>query len=173
MSDPRAVSLRWHKIYRVVNAKHPPVNVFEDIVSARQLDMAWHIEGLTNDRLRDESGVVPLVADEDRVHGNGASIVMAPFTHLGRPSRFSDGSYGVYYAARSLETSVRETAFHRAKFLGATQEPPGEIDMRAYVGRPLKPFLDVRGLEYGPLHDPNDYSAAQAFAKPLREAGEW
>ena len=48
MSDPRAVSLRWHKIYRVVNAKHPPVNVFEDIVSARQLDMAWHIEGLTN-----------------------------------------------------------------------------------------------------------------------------
>ena len=87
MSDPRAVSLRWHKIYRVVNAKHPPVNVFEDIVSARQLDMAWHIEGLTNDRLRDESGVAPLVADEDRVRGQGASIVMAPFTHLGRPSR--------------------------------------------------------------------------------------
>ena len=28
----RAVSLRWQKIYRVVAAKHPPVNVFEDIV---------------------------------------------------------------------------------------------------------------------------------------------
>ena len=36
-SEPRAVSLRWHKIYRVVAAKHPPVNVFEDIVGARQL----------------------------------------------------------------------------------------------------------------------------------------
>jgi len=60
MSDPRAVSLRWQKIYRVVAAKHPPVNVFEDIVGARQLEMAWHLEGLTNDRLRDESGEVPL-----------------------------------------------------------------------------------------------------------------
>src|SRR4030095_6510077 len=59
MSDPRAVSLRWHRIYRVVAARHPPINVFEDVVSARQLDMAWHIEGLTNDRLRDESGVGP------------------------------------------------------------------------------------------------------------------
>ncbi|HKU45091.1 MAG TPA: RES family NAD+ phosphorylase, partial [Polyangiales bacterium] len=117
MSDPRAVSLRWPKIFRVVNAKHPPVNVFEDVVSARQLEMAWHIEGLTNDRLRDESGVAPVIAEEDRVQGPGASIVMAPFTHLGRPSRFSDGSYGVYYAAHALETAVRETAFHRGRFL--------------------------------------------------------
>lgn len=100
MSEPRPVQLRWHKIYRVVAAKHPPINVFEDIVPARRLDMAWHIEGLTNDRLRDENGTAPLVPDEDRVSGHGASIVMAPFTHLGRASRFSDGSYGVYYAGQ-------------------------------------------------------------------------
>jgi hypothetical protein len=97
---------------------------------------------------------------------------MAAFTHIGRPSRFSDGSYGVYYAARTLETAVRETAFHRARFLAATAEPAGEIDMRAYVGRPIKPYLDLRGLKYDALHDPNDYSVAQAFARPLREAGE-
>jgi hypothetical protein len=172
-AQPPLVRLRWQKIYRVVASKHPPINVFENIVSARQMEMAWHLESLTNDRLRDENGSVPLVPAEDRIHAPGASIVMAVFTHIGRPSRFSDGSYGVYYAARSLETSVRETAFHRAKFLGATQEPPGEIDMRAYVGRPLKPLLDVRGMKYDALHDPNDYSAAQAFAKPLRDAGEW
>jgi hypothetical protein len=172
-AQPSSVRLRWQKIYRVVASKHPPINVFENVVSARQMEMAWYIESLTNDRLRDENGSAPLVPAEDRIYAPGASIVMAAFTHIGRPSRFSDGSYGVYYAARSLETSVRETAFHRAKFLGATQEPPGEIDMRAYVGRPLKPFLDVRGIEYDALHDPNDYTAAQAFAKPLREAGEW
>jgi hypothetical protein len=104
---------------------------------------------------------------------SGASIVMAAFTHIGRPSRFSDGSYGVYYAARTLETAVRETAFHRAKFLAATREAPGEIDMRAYAGRPLKPYLDIRGAKYHALHDPNDYAPAQAFAKPLRESNEW
>ncbi len=98
---------------------------------------------------------------------------MAAFTHIGRPSRFSDGSYGVYYAARTLETAVRETAHHRANFLAATREAPGEIDMRAYVGRPLKPYLDIRGAKYAPLHDPDDYRASQAFAKPLRDAGEW
>ena len=165
--------VRWQKTYRVVAAKHPPINVFENIVAARQMEMAWYLEGLTNDRLRDANGAAPLVHPDDRIHAPGASIVMAAFTHIGRPSRFSDGSYGVYYAARTLETAVRETAFHRANFLGATREPPGEVDMRAYVGRPLKPFLDVRGATYRALHDPDDYAAPQAFAKPLRNAGEW
>ncbi len=170
--DPRAVTLRWQKIYRIVATRHPPVNVFEGILPARQMELGWFIEGLTNDRLRDESGEAPVMPDSDRVRGHGASILMAPFTHLG-PSRFSDGSYGVYYAARSLETAVRETAYHRGKFLASTQESPCEIDMRAYVGRPVQPFLDLRGPRFDHLHHPDDYSASQAFAKPLREQGHW
>ena len=172
-AEPQPVRLRWQKIYRVVASKHPPINVFETIVSARQMEMAWYIESLTNDRLRDESGAAPLVPPQDRLYAPGASIVMAAFTHIGRPSRFSDGRYGVYYAARTLETAVRETTFHRARFLAATSEPAGEIDMRAYVGRPIKPYLDIRGMKYTTLHDPHDYSAPQEFAKPLRDAGAW
>ena len=30
--EPRRVTLRWQKAYRVVAAKHPPVNVFEGMV---------------------------------------------------------------------------------------------------------------------------------------------
>lgn len=172
-SEPRRVTLRWQKSYRIVAAKHPPINVFEGIVSARQMEMAWYLEGLTNDRLRDETGEAPIVSPEERVSGLGASIVMAAFTHLGRPSRFSDGSYGVYYAAHTLETAVRETAYHRGRFLAATREPPCEIDMRAYVGRPVKPLLDLRSRKYDDLHDPDDYARPQAFAKPCRDRGEW
>jgi hypothetical protein len=172
-AEPRRVRLRWPKSYRVVSSRHPPVNVFENIVSARQLEAAWYIEGLTNDRLRDESGTVPIVAPEDRVQSPGASIVMAAFTHIGKPSRFSDGSYGVYYAARSLETAVRETAYHRGRFLGSTNEPPGEVDMRAYVGRPMKPYCDLRTPRFDDLHDPDDYGPPQAYAKPFRDQGEW
>lgn len=172
-TEPRHVHLRWQKIYRIVAAKHPPINLFENVVPARQLEAAFFIESLTNDRLRDESGVAPLVAPEDRLVGPGASIVMAAFTHIGKPSRFSDGSYGVYYAAHSLETAVRETAYHRGRFLAATNEPPCEVDMRAYVGRPNKPLLDVRGPKFEYLHDPNDYTASQAFAKPRRGRGDW
>jgi RES domain len=172
-SEPRHIALRWQKSYRVVAARHPPINVFENIVEPRQLEMAWYIESLTNDRLRDEAGSAPRLGKHERVQGPGASIVMAAFTHIGRPSRFSDGSYGVYYAAHSLETAVRETAYHRARFLAATHEPACEVDMRAYVGRPVQPFLDVRGARYNDLHDPDSYAESQAFAKPRQERGEW
>ena len=171
--EPVAIRLRWQKTYRIVAARHPPVNVFENIVAPRQLEMAWYIESLTNDRLRDEGRATPIVPVRDRVQAPGSSIVMAAFTHIGRASRFSDGSYGVYYAARSLETAVRETAFHRARFLAATNEPACEIDMRAYVGRPAKPFTDVRGRAYEHLHHPDDYAPSQAFAKTRHERGDW
>jgi hypothetical protein len=98
---------------------------------------------------------------------------MATFTHIGFPSRFTDGGYGVYYAAHSLETSVRETAYHRGKFLAATREGPCEVDMRAYVARPLQPYLDIRGPRFNDLHHPDYYAPSQAFAKPLRDGGNW
>jgi hypothetical protein len=45
--------------------------------------------------------------------------------------------------------------------------------MRAYVGRPLQPFLDIRGPRFPHLHHPDDYATPQAYAKPLREQGHW
>ena len=172
-AEPRRVALRWQKSYRIVASKHPPINVFEDIVAPHQLSTAAFIESLTNDRLLDEKSEHAQVRDEDRMNAPGASIVMAAFTHIGRPSRFSDGSYGVYYAARSMETAVRETAFHRARFMAATAQPPGDVDMRAYVGRPLQPLLDVRAPRFADLHDPDDYGASQAFARSCRERDAW
>jgi hypothetical protein len=172
LPEPRSIRLRWPKIFRVIPSKFPPINFFERIVAPEQMDAAWYLEGLTNDRLRDETGDMTLVAKEDRVSGAGASIVMAAFTHIGNPSRFSDGAFGVYYAANSLETAVRETAFHRARFLAATNEAPGEIDMRAYVGKPKEPFKDIRGPSFKSLHNPNDYSKSQLFGKARRDKGD-
>jgi hypothetical protein len=172
-AEPRHVTLRWQKSYRIVASKYPPINVFEDIVAPHQLATAAYIESLTNDRLLDEQSPNAQVRDADRVNAPGASIVMAAFTHIGRPSRFSDGGYGVYYAAHSIETAVRETAFHRARFMAATAQPPGDVDMRAYVGRPLQPLLDVRAPRFADLHHPDDYLPSQAFARTYRERDEW
>jgi hypothetical protein len=171
--EPRTVRLRWPKIYRVIPSKHPPINFFERVVAPEQMEAAWYLESLTNDRLRDETGDITLVAKAERVSGPGASVVMAAFTHIGNPSRFSDGSYGVYYAARSLETAVRETAFHRARFLAASKESPGEIDMRAYVSRPREPLKDLRDSRFKSLHNPNDYAKSQIYGKAHREKGDW
>lgn len=172
-AEPQQVTLRNAKIYRVIPSQFPPINIFERIVAPGQLEAAWYLESLTNDRLRDVAGDIALVHPEDRIIGRGSSVVMAAFTHIGKPSRFTDGSYGVYYAARSLETAVRETAFHRANFLAATHEPPGEIDMRAYIGRAHKPLLDLRAPRFKPLHDPNNYSASQHYAAERRKNNDW
>ena len=171
--DPRSIRLRWPKIFRIIPSKFPPINFFERIVKPEQMEAAWYLEGLTNDRLRDQTGDITLVATDERVSGTGASVVMAAFTHVGYSSRFSDGGYGVYYAARSLETAVRETAFHRARFLAATGEAPGEIDMRAYVGKLKEPMKDIRPADYKSLHDPDSYAVSQAFGEQRRAKGDW
>ncbi len=73
------------------------------------MDELFYIEGLTNDRLRDQAGDIALVAPVDRICGPGSSPVMAAFTHVGLASRFTDGTFGVYYAGESLETAIAET----------------------------------------------------------------
>ncbi len=65
-AEPRAVTLRWQKMYRIVASRHPPVNVFENILPPQQRELGYFIEGLTNDRLRDESGEAPVMPDEDQ-----------------------------------------------------------------------------------------------------------
>ncbi len=80
---------------------------------------------MTNPRLRDQRGEISMVEEEQRATGPGSSYIMAAFTHLNPAgSRFSDGSYGVYYAALLAETCIQEVAYHRTMFLGHTSEPP-------------------------------------------------
>lgn len=175
MPTPPLVELDWPHQYRIIPSEYPPINFFETLVDAELMDELYYLESLTNDRLRDEAGDIALVAGEDRVSGPGSSPVMAAFTHISRhtPSRFTDGSYGVYYAARSLSTAIEETKYHRAKFLAYTDEEPGEIDMRVYIGEIVKPLHDVRGSDYDELHHPEDWTPSQVFGKRLREIGSW
>lgn len=175
-SDPRMPPLSeldWRHQYRIIPSEFPPINFFETLVAPELMEELFYLEGLTNDRLRDEAGDIALVDPEDRVSGPGSSPVMAAFTHIGVESRFSDGSFGVYYAAQSMETAIEETKFHRARFLAYTREDPGEIDMRVYVGEVAKPLHDVRGAQYGHLHDPDDWRPSQAFGLEMRAARSW
>ena len=109
---------------------------------------------------------------------------MAAFTHLNpEGSRFSDGSYGVYYAARSLETAIAEVGHHRAIFLRRTAEPAIDIDLRlvtATVEAELHDLLDVGAAgaaanesRFASVLDPDDYGASQSLGRKLREIGSW
>ncbi|MDQ3035804.1 MAG: RES family NAD+ phosphorylase [Myxococcota bacterium] len=172
MRAPIAQRVRWTHAYRVINSRYPPIDVFERIADPADWETLIALEEMTNPRARDAWGEISLVVPDERISGPGASWVMAAFTHVGRASRFTDGSYGVYYAARLLETSVRETTFHFGRFLLATLEPRGtELEMRVLVSSAIdSTFHDIRD-GHDELHDPDDYATPQRVAKRLREQG--
>jgi hypothetical protein len=166
--------IRWAPSYRLVPSRFPPVGLFDRVARPEDLEFVLAAEQLTNDRLRDEAGELHLVPPEERISGPGTTPIMAAFTHLNpEGSRFSDGTYGVYYAARDMATAVAETAYHRARFLARTAEPPGEIDMRSYLADIRAELIDLRGYGRGKpdLMNPDSYAASQAFAKARREEG--
>jgi len=171
VSAPPKRRVRWAKSYRVVNSRFPPIDVFERVADPADWESLAELEMLTNPRVRQAMGEISLVPVEERVSGPGASWVMAPFTHVGWPSRLSDGSWGVYYCARMLVTAVREKAHHVGLFFAATGEPLGStMELRGLVARIDSRFHDIRG-GFANEHDPNDYAAGQELARGLRQTG--
>jgi hypothetical protein len=164
----------WKPCYRIIPSRFPPISLFEDVADPADLEAVYLIEALTNDRLREEAGELSLVPPEDRVSGPGSSPIMAAFTHLNpRGDRFTDGSYGVFYAGLTLETAIAETRYHRTRFLQATDEPAQELDMRVYAVDLDGSLHDVRALRdsHPALYHPDSYAMSQAFARDLRADG--
>ena len=71
---------------------------------------------------------------------------MGPFVHASRdnPSRFSDGSYGVYYAGHQFETALREVAFHRGRFHARTRDPATRTTFKTITAGVDKVMHDIR-----------------------------
>jgi hypothetical protein len=134
----------------------------------------FYICAQTNDRLRDEIGELRLVPENERQFGPGTTPIMASFTPLNPDgSRFGDGSYGVYYAAKDVETALAETRYHRVRFLFRTNEPPIDIDMRSYASEINTELHDIRNMQrkLPSVYDEHSYSASQKLARDLRNDG--
>ncbi len=168
---PPLKRIRWTQAYRIVPSRFPPVGVFDRIANPADLDALFALEALTNPRLRDELGALQLVPPARRLSGPGSTPVMAAFTHLDpQGSRFSDGTWGVFYAAHSVATAVEETVFHRQQFLAATAEPPCTIQMRCYRTAVDARLHDLRG-GWPAAQDPASYTASVTLARALHESG--
>ena len=177
MIDPDRIAVvrcTWHPSYRLIPSRYPTVALYDAIADPADLEVVFAIEALTNARIRDELGDLRLVPPEERVSGAGSTPVMAAFTHLNPDgSRFSDGSYGVYYAAQTLDTAIAEVSHHRAAFLARTEEPAIDVDLRLIAAPVDADLHDLR--ELGPagagLFDPRFYARPQALGRRLREGG--
>lgn len=166
--------VRWKRSVRIVPSRFPPVGVFDRVADPDDLEAVFAVEGYTNERLRDEIGELALVPPAERIAGPGTTPVMASFTHP-RPSRFSDGSCGVYYCARRARSAIRETVYHRERFLRDGGFGPMDIEMREYIAPIDARLHDLRGQQENrpDVYSPQDYTAGQRLGRDLRAAGSW
>lgn len=166
----------WRPSYRIVPSRFPPINVFESVADPADLEAVFQVESLTNPRLREEAGELHLVAPADRMSGPGTTPIMAAFTHLNpNGSRFSDGSFGIYYAARAERTAIFETVYHQALYLADADDPPMELDMRVYCADLCGDFHDIRGLRetHPEWYDADSYAGSQPLGSLLRSRSAW
>ena len=174
ISDITVRAVRFSPCHRIVASRLPTIHLFERVADPADWDALYALESMTNPRIRNEIGELRLVPVADRVSGPNASIVMAPFTHLApQGTRFTDGRFGAYYAAESIDTAIAETRFHRENFLRATGQPPIELEMRCYladVGSELHD-LRTRRQELTAVYDPASYAASQKLGRQIRDSG--
>lgn len=173
---PAVRRIRWKSATRIVATRFPPMDLFERVSPDPAVwEALIAAEMLVNPRIRDAVGRIRLVPVGERVSGPGATWVMAPFAYANpRGSRFSDGSYGVYYAGKDLATAVAETAFHFSRYARESGDGPRRESMRVMVGTIDASLHDLESLDPAtrrPLLDPDSYLASRRFASTIREAG--
>ena len=160
-------------VYRVILSRYPQIHLFQRVSSPQDWDVLYAVESLTNPRLRDEVGDIRLVPPEDRVYGDGASWIMAAFTHPpvdGRGGRFNR-DFGIYYCAADEGVAIVESSFHRARFLRESRIDKTTQEMRV-IRAQLGPasLHDLRQLVGDAIYDPDDYGEAQQIGCALRDA---
>lgn len=172
---PPATRVEWKPCYRIIPSRFPPVGLYDRVADPADLKAIFAVENLTNPRLRQEAGDISLVPAEDRVTGPGTTPIMAAFTHLNpEGSRFSDGTYGAYYACWSLNTAVVESRHHREQFLIRTKEGRIELEMRTYLADLAGDLHDIRGRkDFGAVYDPHNYAASQALGRELKAVNSY
>ena len=158
-------------VYRIILSRYPQVDLFERVSNSEDWDVLYTVESLTDPRLRDEVGDIRLVPPEDRVYGDGASWIMAAFTHPpvdGRGGRFNR-DFGIYYCAADESVAIAESSFHRARFLRESRIEQTTQDMRVLRAQLTTSLHDVRQLTGQRIYHPDDYGEAQQLGYTLRD----
>ena len=159
--------LDWRAAYRIIPSLYPVAGIFDRVVDANDLEAVLELEAATNPRVLDEAGELAMVRPQDRIAGGGTTPVMAAFTHT-LPSRFSDGSYGVFYAAHDEVTAIAETAYHRGRFLRDAGLRDEIVQMRVYRAHIDGRFDDLRARSRrASVYDADSYVASQKYARTL------
>jgi len=145
--------------FRVIAHRRNEERIADRLPSVADRTALDEIEAITNPRRRFPGS-------------DSNDVVIASFVYSG-PSRFTDGSYGVYYAAFEQRTAIAESAYHTARFLAYTNTEPTLVYKRVLSADIKGAYDDIRTTPpTDPIYDPDPekYAAAQAYASALYAA---
>lgn len=166
--------VNWRPSFRIIPSRFPPIDLFEGVNgNPDDWDLLSEYEGETSARLRQQAGQIHLVRDEDRRTGTGWTPIMAAFCYPAPSgSRFADGSFGIYYAAKTEDTAIAETKYHAERFMRESNEPAIQLQRRVYLSDLDGPLVDLRcQIQAHELLAPDDWSPSQTFGRQAWEAG--
>lgn len=159
--------------YRLIPSKYPPTSLFDDVANHDDFEILFAIQELTNPRIRNELGNLNRVPAQERPYGiRGCNYALGPFVHLNPSgSRFSNGDFGVYYAAEDVQTAVAETRYHQQHyFSGVIGLKFDRLTMRCLKTQFTASLRDIRGdlFKDEPWYDKDDYSAGQQLGASIK-----
>lgn len=164
--------------YRLIPSKYPPKSLFDDVANHDEFEVLFAIQELTNPRIRNEVGNLNRVPAQERPYGiRGCNYALGPFVHLNPAgSRFSNGDFGVYYAAEDVQTAIAETRHHQQVYFSAVLGLKFDrLSMRCLKTQFSANLRDIRGDNYkentsneNNWYDKDNYSAAQQLGARLK-----
>ena len=133
---PPVREFRQKGMHRLIPSRYSETGtVLEEVAGDEAiLADAARLDAATNERVLGELYGLSGISHFELVYGiANATIIRAAFLHPGPSgSRFNDTTRGAWYAAKKVETSIAEVAYHKAKRLseivihGLPQERPNE-----------------------------------------------
>jgi hypothetical protein len=165
----------WHRLV----AAPPPAALLHALYGP-DARAALAAMAATDATLNRALGGVHLVQPADWPVGPGAAWILAPFVRqpgATQASRFSDGSYGVWYGASDQATAKAEVGHHLAAYLSRTRALPDRLPRQLVtaVASPERPVVDLRVPQQVPegvlLAD--SHLASRRFGAECRVAQQW
>jgi hypothetical protein len=103
------------------------------------------------------------------------NAIMWPFKHW-QASRFSDGSYGIWYGSESVETTVHESAYHWYRGLlsdAGFERLTVMAERKVYLVACNAALLDLRAAasRHPDLIHPSDYTFCQSLGARVHREG--
>ena len=164
--------LQWRAAKRIISTRFPSVGILDRLVDPAELDALLAIDARTNPRINEDLGALAHIPPAERAVGPGSTVIMAPFAHPNPGgSRFSDGTFGVFYAAHRLPTAVAEVRYHRERFMTASHEAPQTLELMLYEAAVRGDFHDIRASTNRDWYSPVSYARSQPLGVRLHKSG--